>query len=91
MTRLTLLEANHSLYARYVEEQTAGVRDVLRRLGEDVGRLQSVVSSTRVSLNNASHTCLRVAYKPKCISAQFTSGKDSGSVWSSNTVNYSRE
>jgi len=74
-----------------VEEQTAGVRDVLRRLGEDVGRLQSVVSSTRVSLNNASHTCLRVAYKPKCISAQFTSGKDSGSVWSSNTVNYSRE
>lgn len=42
MTRLTLLEANHSLYARYVEEQTAGVREVLRRLGEDVGRLQSV-------------------------------------------------
>ncbi|KAG1822420.1 UNC-like C-terminal-domain-containing protein [Suillus subaureus] len=41
MTRLTLLEANHSLYARYVEEQTAGVREVLRRLGEDVGRLQS--------------------------------------------------
>lgn len=41
MTRLTLLEANHSLYARYVEEQTSGVREVLRRLGEDVGRLQS--------------------------------------------------
>ncbi|KAG2121548.1 UNC-like C-terminal-domain-containing protein [Suillus cothurnatus] len=42
MTRLTLLEANHSLYSRYVEEQTAGVREVLRRLGEDVGRLQSI-------------------------------------------------
>ncbi|KAG2140251.1 UNC-like C-terminal-domain-containing protein [Suillus bovinus] len=42
MTRLTFLEANHSLYARYVEEQTAGVREVLRRLGEDVGRLQSI-------------------------------------------------
>ncbi|KAG1844651.1 UNC-like C-terminal-domain-containing protein [Suillus subalutaceus] len=42
MTRLTLLEGNHSLYARYVEEQTAGVREVLRRLGEDVGRLQSI-------------------------------------------------
>ncbi|KAG1799156.1 hypothetical protein EV424DRAFT_1270575, partial [Suillus variegatus] len=40
MTRLTLLEANHSLDARYVEEQTSGVREVLRRLGEDVGRLQ---------------------------------------------------
>ncbi|OJA10371.1 hypothetical protein AZE42_08711 [Rhizopogon vesiculosus] len=42
MTRLTLLEANHSLYVRYVEEQTAGVRDVLRRLGEDIGRLESI-------------------------------------------------
>ncbi|KAG2338245.1 hypothetical protein BDR05DRAFT_992708 [Suillus weaverae] len=42
MTRLTLLEANHSLYARYVEEQSTGVREVLKRLGEDVGRLQSV-------------------------------------------------
>ncbi|KAG1739586.1 UNC-like C-terminal-domain-containing protein [Suillus lakei] len=42
MTRLTLLEANHSLYTRYVEDQAAGVREVLRRLGEDIGRLQSV-------------------------------------------------
>ena len=32
MNRLTALEANHTLYARYVEEQTAGVRDVLKRL-----------------------------------------------------------
>ena len=44
MTRLTILEANHSLYARYVEEQTAGVREVLGRLGEDIGRLESIVS-----------------------------------------------
>lgn len=44
MTRLTILEANHSLHARYVEEQTAGVREVLRRLGEDIGRLESNVS-----------------------------------------------
>jgi hypothetical protein len=91
MTRLTLLEANHSLYSRYVEEQTAGVREVLRRLGEDVGRLQSIVSSTGATLNNVSHASLRVAYKHKCISAQFTSGKDNGFVWSSNTVNYFRE
>ncbi|KAG9308814.1 UNC-like C-terminal-domain-containing protein [Chiua virens] len=42
MNRLTLLEANHSLYARYVEEQTAGVREVLRKLNEEVGRLESV-------------------------------------------------
>jgi hypothetical protein len=49
MNRLTALEANHTLYARYVEEQTAGVREVLRRLGEDVGRLEGIVSSVVVS------------------------------------------
>ncbi|KAF8547292.1 hypothetical protein OG21DRAFT_1501633 [Imleria badia] len=42
MNRLTSLEANHSLYARYVEEQTAGVREVLRKLNEEVRRLESV-------------------------------------------------
>ncbi|KAF5382602.1 hypothetical protein D9615_002748 [Tricholomella constricta] len=42
MNRLTALEANHTLYARYVEQQTSGVREVLRRLGEDVGRLEGI-------------------------------------------------
>jgi len=45
MNRLTALEANHTLYARYVEEQTVGVRDMLKRLGEEVGRLEGIVSS----------------------------------------------
>lgn len=44
MNRLTALEANHTLYARYVEEQTAGVRDMLKRLGEEVGRIEGIVS-----------------------------------------------
>ncbi|KAH8086019.1 UNC-like C-terminal-domain-containing protein [Cristinia sonorae] len=42
MNRLTALEANTTLYARYVEEQIAGVREMMRRLGEDVGRLESI-------------------------------------------------
>ncbi|EIW81499.1 hypothetical protein CONPUDRAFT_165623 [Coniophora puteana RWD-64-598 SS2] len=42
MNRLTALEANHSLYARYVEEQTTGVREVLRRMGEEMGRLEGL-------------------------------------------------
>ncbi|KAI0365330.1 hypothetical protein BV20DRAFT_973345 [Pilatotrama ljubarskyi] len=42
MNRLTALEANTTLYAKYVEEQTAGMREVLRRLSEDIGRLQSI-------------------------------------------------
>ena len=45
MNRLTVLEANTTLYARYVEEQTAGMREVLRRLTEDIGRLEGIVSS----------------------------------------------
>ncbi|KAJ6512773.1 UNC-like C-terminal-domain-containing protein [Mycena sanguinolenta] len=38
MNRLTALEANHTLYARYVEERTGAVREMLRRVGEDLGR-----------------------------------------------------
>ncbi|RDB14574.1 hypothetical protein Hypma_016297 [Hypsizygus marmoreus] len=42
MNRLTALEANHTLYTRYVEQQMGGVRELLRRLGEDVGRLEGI-------------------------------------------------
>ncbi|KAF7365626.1 V-type proton ATPase proteolipid subunit [Mycena venus] len=42
MNRLTALEANHTLYARYVEEHTSAVREMLRRVGEDLGRAEGV-------------------------------------------------
>ncbi|KAK7050531.1 SUN domain-containing protein [Favolaschia claudopus] len=42
MNRLTALEANHSLYARYVEDHTNAVREMLRRVGEDLGRAEAV-------------------------------------------------
>ncbi|CAL1713663.1 unnamed protein product [Somion occarium] len=42
MNRLSALDTNTTLYARYVEEQIAGVREVLRRVGEDVGRLEGI-------------------------------------------------
>lgn len=51
MNRLTTLEANHTLYARYVEEQTASVREVLRKLNEEVGRLESIVSVPTLAIN----------------------------------------
>lgn len=44
MNRLTALEANHTLYVRYVEQQNTAIRDLLKRLGEDVGRLEGIVS-----------------------------------------------
>ena len=42
MNRLNALEANTTLYARYVEEQTSTMREMLRRLSEDVGRLEGI-------------------------------------------------
>ncbi|KAJ7776803.1 UNC-like C-terminal-domain-containing protein [Mycena maculata] len=42
MNRLAALEANHTLYARYVEEHTGAVREMLRRVGEDLGRADGV-------------------------------------------------
>lgn len=44
MNRLTAVEGNTTLYARYVEEQIASVREMMRRIGEDVGRLEGIVS-----------------------------------------------
>jgi hypothetical protein len=39
-----MLETNTTLYQKYVEEQTLQVREALRRLEEDVGRLEGIVS-----------------------------------------------
>jgi hypothetical protein len=42
MVRLSALEANATLYACYVEEQTSAMREVLWRLSGDVGRLEGI-------------------------------------------------
>lgn len=44
MNRLTALENNQTLYMQYVEQQNGALRDVIRRLGEDLGRLETIVS-----------------------------------------------
>jgi len=44
LNRLTEVETNHTLYVRYIEQQNFVVRDVIKRLGEDVGRLEGIVS-----------------------------------------------
>ena len=45
MNRLAMLETNTTLYQKYVEEQTLQVREALRRLEEEVGRLEGLVSN----------------------------------------------
>ncbi|KAJ3768476.1 hypothetical protein FB446DRAFT_650363 [Lentinula raphanica] len=44
MNRLSAVEANHTLYVRYVEQQTSSVREMIRQLSEDDGRLEGIVS-----------------------------------------------
>ena len=44
MNRLTAIESNHTLYTRYIDQQNSVIREVLKRLGEDVGRLEGIVS-----------------------------------------------
>lgn len=44
MNRLTALENNQTLYMKYVEQQNGALRDVIKRLGEDLGRLETIVS-----------------------------------------------
>jgi hypothetical protein len=41
-----VLELNATLHARYAEEHTVGVREVLKRLTEEVGRLEGIVRSS---------------------------------------------
>ena len=45
MNRLTAIESNHTLYSRYIDQQNSVIREVLKRLGEDVGRLEGIVST----------------------------------------------
>ena len=46
MNKLTMLEINSTLSVLYVEEQTRSIRNVVRKLEEDVGRLDAAVSFT---------------------------------------------
>jgi Sad1 / UNC-like C-terminal len=45
MNRLTAIESNHTLYTRYIDQQNGVIREVLNRLGEDIGRLEGIVSA----------------------------------------------
>ncbi|KAF9453179.1 hypothetical protein P691DRAFT_659279 [Macrolepiota fuliginosa MF-IS2] len=43
MNRLVGLERNHTLYEQYMAQQHLVVREALKRLGEDTGRLEGLV------------------------------------------------
>ena len=43
MNRLTSIEKNHTLYEQYMAQQQNIVREALKRMGEDIGRLDGLV------------------------------------------------
>lgn len=43
MNKIAVLEMNATLHARYVEEHSTGVREMLKRLTEEIGRLEGIV------------------------------------------------
>ncbi|TEB39971.1 hypothetical protein FA13DRAFT_1619057 [Coprinellus micaceus] len=47
MNRLGAIETNHTLYAQYIEQQNSAIRDLIKRLNEDMGRLEAVTRSQR--------------------------------------------
>jgi hypothetical protein len=53
MNRLDMLERNSTLSLRYVEEQNHSVRQALRRLEEDVGRLKALTGQQQQELQRS--------------------------------------
>lgn len=90
MNRLNALEANHTLYSRYMEEQTANVREALRRLAEDVGRLEGIVSFSVMCYNQADNRIYRRERRLKHSSEKSRSGRDNDITWNWNSLSCCR-
>ncbi|THU96497.1 hypothetical protein K435DRAFT_858450 [Dendrothele bispora CBS 962.96] len=71
MNRLTALEGNHSLYTRYVEQQTTTIRAMLSRLSEDVGRLETISKSQSAALIRERRQRERERLEKKRLEAEF--------------------
>jgi len=82
MNRVTSLETNHTLYSRYIEEQMFGVREVLNRVAEDIGRLEGVVSLFPLSLSTYFLTSLfRAKLTQRIINAPCGTGSVKPKCW----------
>jgi len=90
MNRIAMLELNATLHARYAGEHTVGVRELLKRLTEEVGRLEGVVrlyllgvASNRLTIHNFH----RGKCKRRHTSALCWIWRDIGRDWSWSTGN----
>lgn len=49
MNKVAALETNHTLYTLYMEQQNSAIRELIKRLGEDIGRLEAVTRAQRTT------------------------------------------
>ncbi|KAH6912587.1 UNC-like C-terminal-domain-containing protein [Coprinopsis sp. MPI-PUGE-AT-0042] len=47
MNKVASLETNYTLYTLYMEQQNSAIRELIKRLGEDIGRLEAVTRAQR--------------------------------------------
>jgi hypothetical protein len=87
MNRLTAVENNQTLYMKYVEQQNGAIRDMIRRLGEDIGRLEGIVSIVLQRPETFPDEMLRLVLRGWLSKGQLTTGrsKDTSYRWSIKT------
>lgn len=91
MNRVLELESNHTLYEQYMAQQQFLVREALKRLGEDIGRLEGVVRCFTIPQNfyqfKDVSLLIRERLTDKYMIEQHKNGKNSGKDGSSNMHN----
>lgn len=53
MNRLQAIESSHTLYTRYIDQQNGAIRNVIKQLGEDIGRLEAATRTQRTAYQKA--------------------------------------
>ena len=90
MNRITMLELNTTLHARYVEENTVGVRELLKRLTEEIGRLEGIVRRSFLKAGSNALTTrgvYRGKHRLRHISVPYWRWRDIGGDWNWSTEN----
>ena len=90
MNRITMLELNTTLHARYVEENTVGVRELLKRLTEEIGRLEGIVRRSFLKAGSNALTTrgvYRGKHRLRHTSVPYWRWRDIGGDWNWSTEN----
>lgn len=80
MNRLAALESNTTLYARYVSSQTAPIHALLRRLSEDIGRLEGLGRAQDRAFAELARQRTRAAVEQRALAARVAALADDAAL-----------